>query len=147
MKNILILLLVAAILLVTSGCTQSAPEAPPTPVVTTTKAPSPTYLPMTATPTLEKIVSVNDNSIMIRKAGFSPSAITVKKGATVRWVNVDSTEDPALYNPTHRIRIVNVKDGQTMSSGEGWSWVFTNTGVYRYSDMIHTDLQGTVTVE
>jgi plastocyanin len=147
MKKILLLLFVAALILATSGCTESAPEAPPAPVPTKTKAPSPTYLPTTAIPTMERTVSVNDNTISIKKDGFSPSTMTVKKGATVRWLNVDSTEDPALYNPTHRIKIVNVRDGQTIAPGSSWSWVFTNTGVYSFSDMVHTDLQGTVTVE
>jgi plastocyanin len=147
MKKILILLLVAALFLVVSGCTDSPPEAPPTPVPTKTKAPSPTYLPTTTIPTPERTVSVNDNTITIKRGGFSPADITVKKGATVRWVNADSTEDPALYNPTHRIKIIQVYDGQLISPGKGWSWVFTKLGVYDYTDMIHPELHGTVTVE
>ena len=147
MKKILILLLVAALILVTSGCTDSAPpEAPPTPVVTKTKVPSLTYNPTTAMPTLETPVPVSDNTITIKKLSITPTEITVKKGATVRWVNADSTEDPAVYNPTHRISILNVKDGQTIAPGSSWSWVFTKTGVYSYNDMVHSNLKGTVTV-
>jgi plastocyanin len=90
---------------------------------------------------------VNDNTITILRDGFRPATITVNKGSTVRWVNLDSTEDPALYNPTHRITIIGVYTSQTISPGQGWSWVFTNTGVYAYEDLIHTDLRGTVIVE
>ena len=150
MKKILLLLLIAAVLVAVSGCTEEAPAAPapaPTPVPTTAKAPSPTYLPKTTMPTPEQTASVNDNTIYISRDGFSPSTLTVKKGSTVRWVNVDSTEDPQLYNPTHRIKIPNVYTGQTLSPGQGWSWKFTETGVYNYQDMVHTDLRGTVTVE
>jgi len=145
MKQIL-LLLVVAFLLATCGCTQSAADVTPTPVPST-HAPSPTYLPTTAIPTLEPTSSVNDNTISIEKDGFTPATISVKKGSTVRWVNLDSTEDPALYNPTHRIKIIGVYTAQTISPGQGWSWVFTNPGVYGYEDLIHTELQGTVIVE
>ncbi|PKL65892.1 MAG: hypothetical protein CVV32_01480 [Methanomicrobiales archaeon HGW-Methanomicrobiales-3] len=145
MKHILLLLAVA-LLLATCGCMQSSPEAAPTPVPATIAA-SPTESPVTAIPTREPTASVSDNTITIEKEGFSPSTITVKRGSTVRWVNKDSTEDPALYNPTHRIKIIGVYTAQTLSPGQGWSWIFTNTGVYAYEDLIHPDLQGTVIVE
>ena len=145
MKQILILLVVA-LLLATCGCTQSAADVTPAPVPATDTV-SPTIPPATDMPTREPTASVSDNTITIRKEGFTPSTITVKRGSTVRWVNMDSTEDPALYNPTHRVKIIGVYTGQTLSPGEGWSWVFTNTGVYAYEDLIHPDLQGTVIVE
>lgn len=146
MKKIFILLMAAALLLMTCGCTQSSPEPVSTPV-TATKGPSPTYLPTTTMPTPEQTESVSANTISITKDTFSPATITVKKGSTVRWVNVDSTDDPARYNPTHRIKIIGVYTGQTISPGQGWSWIFTDTGVYGYEDMVHTGLQGTVIVE
>jgi len=146
MKKILILLVAAALLLATSGCTEPAPEVVQTPVPTT-KAPSPTYLPATPMPTLETTPSVNDNTVQITREGYRPETIVVKRGATVRWVNVDSTEDPARYNPTHRIKIINVYTSPPLSPGQGWSWVFTNDGVYDYQDLIHPDLHGTVQVE
>ena len=147
MKKILILLVIVAVVVAVSGCTESAPETPLPTQVPTTKAPSPTYLAKTTIPTPEPTVSVNDNTIYISRDGFSPSPITVKKGATVRWVNADSTEDSALYNPTHRIKIPNVYTGQTISPGQAWAWKFTETGVYTYQDLVHTDLRGTVKVE
>jgi plastocyanin len=148
MKKILVLLLVIAFLLMTSGCTESAPEPQPTPVPTTIKAPSRTYLPTTAMPTPETTKSVVDqNIIQIKKEGFIPSTLTVKKGERVTWLNADSTDDPALYNPTHRISVTNIFKSQLLFPGVSGSWIFTNTGVYKYSDMIHTDLQGTIIVE
>lgn len=146
MKKILVLLLAIALILVTSGCTESEPEAPPATPVPTTKAPSPTYNPTTAMPTLERTPSVSDNTIKITRDGFSPSTLTVKRGATVRWVNVDSTEDAQLYNPTHRIKITNVYSSQIISPGQGWSWIFKDNGVYDYQDIIHPELHGTVVV-
>jgi plastocyanin len=149
MKKIIFLLLVAAIILATSGCTESAPATPPAtpPVPTTTKAPSPTYHPTTAMPTLEETKSVvNDNMIMITRDGFSPANLTVKKGGRVTWLNTDTTDDQARYNPTHRIRITRVYDLQVLSPGLSCSWVFSDPGVFPYTDMVHTDLHGVVTV-
>lgn len=147
MKKILVLLLVVAVLAMASGCTESAPEVPSTPAPTPTKALFRTYLPTTAMPTLETTVSVvSQNIILIKKEGFSPSTLTVKKGERVTWLNADTTDDPALYNPTHWISVTNIFKSQLLSPGTSGSWIFTDTGVYRYSDMLHTDLQGTVIV-
>jgi plastocyanin len=101
---------------------------------------------VTATPTLQKTPSVSDNTIRINKTGFDPARITVKSGSTVRWVNVDSTADGALYNPTHRIAVVNVDNSPPLSPGMGWSQIFNQPGSYDYSDMIHPTLQGIVIV-
>jgi plastocyanin len=150
MKKILILLIIAAFLLATSGCTESAPEVQPTPppVPTKTKAPSPTYLPKTTMPTPEHTKSVDDNIITIKKEGFSPATLTVKKGDRVTWLNLDTSEDQALYNPTHRIRVRGVFDSQLLTPGTSGSWIFTKIGKYAYSDLIHTDLDaGYVVVE
>jgi plastocyanin len=147
MKKILHLLLIIAFLMMACGCTDSTPAPQPTPVPTTIKAPSPTYLPITTMPTPELTKSVNDNIILIKKEGFSPSTLTVKKGERVTWLNSDSTDDPALYNPTHRITIKGVFNSQLLSPGVSGSWIFSSTGVYSYSDMMHPDLQGTVIVE
>jgi plastocyanin len=148
MKKILLLLLVAAFILVTCGCTDSAPAPQSTPVPTATKAPPRTYLPTTTMPTQETTTSVvNQNIILIKKDGFNPSTLTVKKGERVTWLNSDTTDDPALYNPTHRISVTNIFKSQLLSPGVSGSWIFADTGVYRYSDLLHPDLQGTVIVE
>lgn len=146
MQKILILLLAAALLLATCGCTENAPPAAPPAPEPVTMAPSPPPSPPTATPLVTTKASVNANTIMITRVGFDPETLTVKRGATVRWVNTDSTDDPALYNPTHRIKIQNVYTGQTISPGQGWSWVFTDPGTFDYQDLVHPELRGTVQV-
>lgn len=148
-EPILVLLIIAAVLAVTCGCTEAEPEAQPTPVptVTTLRTTSPTYHPTTTMPTLQQTPTVNDNTITITEEGFAPKTLTVMKGATVRWVNADSTEDPMVYNPAHRIKIINVYTGQIISPGQGWSWVFVDRGTFDYQDMMHPDLRGKVIVE
>ena len=143
MKKCLTLFVVLVFLVIASGCTQSPAPAKPT----ATPSPLITQITMvSATPTFPKTPSVSDNTITINKSGFYPASMTVKSGSTVRWVNADATKNPALYNPTHRISVVNVVDGQLISPGEGWSWIFVQPGSYPYSDMLHQDLVGTVIV-
>ena len=145
MKKVLVLLAITAILVIACGCTQLSPSPQPTATITT--LPLTTQMPtVSATPTLQKTPSVSDNTIRINKTGFYPAIITVKSGSIVRWVNADTTSDAALYNPTHRIAVVNIVDSQLLSPGEGWSWIFDQPGVYDYSDMIHPDMKGTVIV-
>jgi plastocyanin len=143
MKKCVVLFVVLVFLVIASGCTQSPtlvnPTATPTPP--TTKIAT-----ATSTPTFTKTPSVSDNTITINKSGFYPASMTVKPGSTVRWLNADSTKDPALYNPTHRIAVLNVVDGQLISPGQSWSWIFYQPGTYPYSDMLHPDLVGTVIV-
>lgn len=141
-----LLLLMAILLVLASGCTGSAPPAEPTPVPTLSKTAVPTYHPTTSVATVVRTASVDDNTITITRSGFSPSAITVKRDATVRWVNADSTEDPNLYNPTHRIKLGTIKTSPVLSPSQSWSWRFTTLGVFDYSDVVHPDLTGTIAV-
>ncbi len=143
----ILLLLAAALLVIASGCISPEP-APPVTVASpeVTAEPGATTV-ATAVPTRTPTRSVDENTISIYRDGFSPSVITVPRGATVRWVNLDSTDDSSLYNPTHRIEIIGVYTSQTLSPGQGWSWVFRDPGSFAYKDIIHTDLQGTVVVE
>ena len=157
MNKSVVIFIVALLLVLVCGCTQPAPaQATVTPA--TTPAPTPAITPPLATvatpqailttgsvsPTIRNQVS--DNTIRINKKGFDPARITVPVGSTVRWVNEDSTADPGLYNPTHRIALVNIKDSPLLSPGQSWSWIFDQQGSYDYSDMIHPALTGTVIV-
>jgi plastocyanin len=153
MKKSVVIFTVAMLLMLVSGCTQSGPTPPvatlgTTPPATVPQATIVSSLPAITTESTYPTTSnaVSENTIRINRKGFDPASITVKAGSTVRWVNEDSTADPGLYNPTHRITLVNIKDSQTLSSGQGWSWIFSQPGTYDYSDMIHPTLKGTVIV-
>jgi plastocyanin len=128
------------------GCTQPAPTVTPAPtnLQATVATPLPVLTTQSVSPTIPNAVS--ENTIRVNKKGFDPGNINVKSGSTVRWLNDDSTTDPALYNPSHRISLVNIKDSQLLSPGQGWSWIFDQPGSYDYDDMIHPTLHGTVIV-
>lgn len=155
MKKSIIIFAVIVLFVLACGCTQSPPVQPvatPTPSPTqalktphaTVATPQAILTTGSVSPTIKN--SVSDNTIHINKKGFDPASITVNPGTTVRWVNEDSTSDAALYNPTHRIALVNFENSPLLSPGQSWSRIFTQPGTYDYSDMIHTALQGTVIV-
>jgi plastocyanin len=148
MHKCLVILIVAALLMLVCGCTQPAPaQAEVTPVPTASKATVATPPTSQMTESVSPIPNaVSENTVRINKKGFAPASITVKSGSTVRWVNEDSTIDPALYNPTHRIALENIKSSPLLSGGQSWSWIFDQPGSYDYSDMIHPALTGTVIV-
>jgi plastocyanin len=147
MKPVLVLLGVALLFVIACGCTQSTQS--PAPAVSTT-VPIPTtellWTVVTDTPVLPKTPTVSDNTVSIRRT-YYPLNITVKAGATVRWVNADSTEDPALYNPSHRIEFADKTTSPVLSPSQSWSWIFRTPGVYEYNDMVHPTMHGTVIVE
>jgi len=145
MTNYLIIVGVIIVMMVVGGCTQPGSPAQPTATVTVNDQTS--YPVATTAPLPQSTNRVGDNTIVIKKDGFDPASITVKPGSIVRWRNADSTPDAALYSPTHRITIVNVKDSPLLSPGEGWSWIFDEPGSYNYHDLLHPDLEGTIIVK
>ena len=145
MKQVPVLLGIAILLAIAAGCFQPA-QSPPAAITTTAPSLASTQPPGAATPLPTKTASVSDNTVSIGKT-FDPMTITVKAGSTVRWVNTDSTEDPALYNPTHRIQFADKSTSPVLSPSQSWSLIFRSPGVFNYTDMVHTDLQGTVIVE
>jgi len=147
MKPVLVLLGIALLFVIACGCTQST--QPPVPAVSTTVPILPTEFPRTVvtdTPVLPKTPMVSDNTVSIRRT-FDPVNITVNAGATVRWVNTDSTEDPALYNPSHRLEFADKTTSPVLSPSQSWSLIFRTPGVYEYSDMVHQTMHGTVIVK
>ncbi len=158
MNKIVVISTVAVLLVLVCGCTlpaqapaaitpatTTAPtHAPTAPLVTVVATPHAILTTGSVSPTIQN--SVSDNTIRINKKGFVPASITVPVGSTVRWVNEDSTVDPQLYNPTHRIALVNIENSPLLSAGQGWSRIFTERGTYDYNDMIHTTMTGTVIV-
>ena len=147
MKPVFVLLGIALLFVIACGCTQAT--QPHSPAVSTSVPILTTELPRTVVtdiPVLPKTPMVSDNTVSIRRT-YDPQNITVKAGATVRWVNADSTEDPALYNPSHRIEFADKTNSPVLSPAQSWSLIFRTPGVYEYSDMVHPPMHGAVIVE
>jgi plastocyanin len=108
--------------------------------------------------------------VSVTRQGFVPAVITIKKGATVVWVNNDDDDYHSIAsNPypsnsdlpqLHSVEL-NVSDKYVNSSHEhhsdsskvesnktnAYSFAFNRTGTFGYHDGIHPELNGSVIVK
>jgi len=78
-------------------------------------------------------------TIEIEDFAFSPSEVTVPPGTKVTWMNRD--DEP------HTVVGLNMKfRSQALDTDDGFSFVFTKPGTYRYLCSIHPHMKGTITV-
>ena len=88
---------------------------------------------------LVKTATPSANSVNIKGFAFSPKALEIKAGTTVRWKNEDPTEHTAT-----------AKDqsfgSDPLGRGETFEVLFRNAGTFRYFCAIHPTMQGTVKV-
>jgi amicyanin len=96
----------------------------------------------TATPPPSNSSSPNaSNKVTITNFSFSPTDITIKKGTTVTWTNNDSVQ--------HTVTADSGDDGpksQPLSSGQTYSFTFSDEGTFNYHCTFHPEMHGTVTV-
>ncbi len=114
-----------------AGCGSSSSEkdtgtAPPAPAQTKGDAPS---------------SAKADATVTMRDISFAPAAITVKKGALIRWVNEDTVEHNVV-----------AEEGATFKSdlfdtGGTFETTINNTGTVTYVCTIHPNMTGKITVK
>jgi plastocyanin len=114
--HILVLVALAVAAVMAAGCTSSSNPSPG---------------PVTST--------ASQNTVAIKDYAFSPSPLTILKGANVTWRNDDSVQ--------HQI----TSDSQAFSSpllgtGGTYTYQFNTTGTFPYHCSIHTYMKGTVVV-
>ena len=106
----------------------------------TTTATTPT---MSATTT----TTIGGANIAISNLVFNPSNITVSIGTTVTWTNQDNFDHTVTSTATSG---GTTPDGRfnsgDLSSGEHWSFTFTQAGTYYYYCKHHTTMHGTIIV-
>lgn len=76
--------------------------------------------------------------VTIANFAFSPAALTVHAGTTVRFINRDS-----------EAHTVTAKGGFTsggLDTGDSWSHRFDRPGTYRYFCALHPYMKGTIVV-
>ncbi len=114
--NILALVALAGVMVMVAGCTSSS-NTNPAPVTST----------------------ASQNNVSIQNYAFSPSTLTIQKGANVTWKNDDSvqhtvvSDSPAFSSPL-------------LNTGDTYTFQFNSTGTYPYHCSIHTYMKGTITV-
>ncbi|HTI24531.1 MAG TPA: cupredoxin family copper-binding protein [Kutzneria sp.] len=72
---------------------------------------------------------------------FAPAAITVHVGDTVTWTN----QDQAPHDVTTTSAPVPLHS-PTLSTGQSWTYTFSQPGTYSYICSIHPDMKAQVTV-
>jgi plastocyanin len=80
------------------------------------------------------------NKVTIANLAFSPSDITVKKGATVTWTNNDSTAHTVTSSAEHG------PNSQNINPGNSYTFTFADEGTFNYHCSLHPQMTGTVTV-
>ena len=78
---------------------------------------------------------------MIQNYKFSPAALTVAVGDTVKWTNMDT----APHTVTVTSGPVKFNSGN-LAKGESFSYTFTKAGTYAYYCAVHPDMTAKVTV-
>ncbi len=149
----LTLILIAALFL--AGCLSSpsspapVPTASPSQTVPPTMAPTPVPpaattmvvpAPVTAVATASSFSGAA--SVAIQNYSFIPASITVSKGTTVAWTNLD-TADHTVTSVEPSPMVLN---SPVIHQGNTFQFTFNRTGTYTYICNIHPFMRGTVTV-
>jgi amicyanin len=82
------------------------------------------------------------NAIQIDGYTFDPAKLTVKKGTTVTWTNMDSVQhDITPDTPTDEF-----KASEMLKKNETYSVTFNTVGTYTYHCSPHPYMKGTIEV-
>jgi plastocyanin len=87
--------------------------------------------------------SVAAGTVNIKNMMFTPSQITVQKGAKVTWTNNDSV----AHTVTDDLSNVGGPASAQIPGGETYSFTFNKTGSFQYHCSIHPSMRGTIVVK
>lgn len=113
-------------------------------IVAARKAPNANPQAMSPMPTTSPVASSavkNTTSVDMTNYAFSPSVITVPKGSTVTWTNMDSVGHTVIETDNQA-----GPHSGTVAPGKTYAFTFASAGSYHYHCSIHPDMTGTVIV-
>jgi len=79
--------------------------------------------------------------VKISNFAFSPSTITIKKGDTVKWTNLDSVRHTVTSNSGSEL------NSELLSKTESYSRTFNQAGTYNYHCTPHPSMKAKIIVE
>jgi plastocyanin len=82
-------------------------------------------------------------NVEIKNMMFTPSQISVSKGAKVTWTNNDNTAHTVIDDLSN----VGGPSSGTIEPGGTYSFTFTKSGSYQYHCNIHPSMRGTIVVK
>jgi len=128
---IIVLLLVVASLLI-AGCTTST---------TSTTNQTPSASPVTST--------ASQNTVVIKDYAFSPSSLTIQKGANVTWKNNDTVDHELFSNgPAFSFPKIGEGGSSPLIRADGtYTYQYNTTGTYDYRCYIHMQETRTIIVQ
>jgi len=165
MKIAIAFVLLAALLV--AGCTQQTTTTAQTTTPTTTEGQPATVETTTETTTpgttqTTEPIGGQEVIVEIASTGFNPQTVTINKGDTVTWVNLDTAPHwPAsAMHPTHKIypgsdiqkcgtaEEPNIFDAcRELGPEETYSFTFNQVGEWNYHDHKNPSLFGKVIVQ
>lgn len=80
--------------------------------------------------------------IRIKDSSFDPPVITVPAGTTVVWTNEDTLAHRVTSTGKGTVRL----DSSSLSPGQTYTKVFSQTGRFDYADNQHSFMTGTIIV-
>ncbi|HET6863840.1 MAG TPA: cupredoxin family copper-binding protein [Candidatus Saccharimonadales bacterium] len=86
--------------------------------------------------------SQGTGSVSIQNMMFTPSQVTVAKGAKVTWTNNDSVTHTVVDDLSN----VGGPNSGDIAPGATYSFTFNKTGSYQYHCSIHPSMRGTIVV-
>lgn len=79
-------------------------------------------------------------NVKIESAGYTKSTMTIGKGTTVKWTNLDSANHTVTSDTS-------VFTSPTLKNGETWTYTFNTIGTFNYHCTLNPALKGTITVK
>jgi plastocyanin len=132
MKTKISLIFVALLLLAACGPKAgSTPAGTLPPIQSTATQPSAIN---TSAPTASGTTEVT-----IQGFAFSPAALTIKVGTTVKWTNQDSAGHTVTADD-------NSWGSGNLAQGSSYTFTFANAGTYAYHCGVHPSMKATITV-
>jgi plastocyanin len=80
------------------------------------------------------------NTVLIKAWAFDPATITVAKGTTVTWMNMDSASHTVVATG------MTFRSGN-LNNGQSFAHTFNEIGTFEYKCGIHPGMSGKVKVE
>jgi len=130
--------------------TTSAPATPAaTTVVTTTTMAQTTVATMppattTTAPPTTPIPSTVD--VSLQNFAFVPPSVTISKGTTITWTNLDSAPHTIISDATTLFQTGAMFRSNQLLQGQKYSFTFNTEGTFAYHCSIHPFMTGTITV-
>ena len=96
-----------------------------------------------STQTTPSAVTGETKELKIGDYAFIPQSVTIKKGTTVTWTNIDAVKHTVTSDSGNEL------NSPDLAKGDTYTHIFTTPGVYKYHCTMHPNfisMKGTITV-